>query len=222
VACLAVAAGPPAARAQSKADQRLTDAAQILDKSLRGPGYAVRQDLMNQAHCVGVFPSVWKGAFLIGGRYGKGVVSCRTAGGWSAPASFRIEGGNIGLQIGGQTSDLVLLFMGEDSIPKLLRTRFTLGVDAAVAAGPLGRVASGQTDALLGTEILAYSYSKGLFAGLALDGATLRPAHDANRKLYGFSPLTTAILRGSIEPPASARNFLHMLGYYSPERRAGD
>jgi SH3 domain-containing YSC84-like protein 1 len=210
------------ASAQQQALQRLNTAAAILEETLTAPDHNVPHDLLDRAECVGIFPSVFKGAFLIGARYGKGVISCRSGQGWSAPANFRIEGGNVGFQIGGSATDIVLLFIGERSIEKLLRTKFTLGIDGAAAAGPVGRSAAGQTDALLGTEILTYSRSRGLFAGISIDGATLRPARTADRNIYGHDMATTDILRGGVPPPSAARALLDLLASYSPRRISTD
>jgi lipid-binding SYLF domain-containing protein len=183
----------------------------------------MRQDLLDRADCVGVFPNVVKVAVLFGGQYGKGVISCRSVSQtWSSPANFRIEGGNIGLQIGGSATDVVLLFIGPQSIDKLLRTKFTLGVDAAAAAGPAGRAASGKTDALFGAEIVAYSRSRGLFAGISLDGATLRPANKENRGLYGYDPQTRALFGGEVPHPPQAEAFLAFLREHSPSKRTSE
>ena len=222
LALLSLSAGPAAA--QESALKRLDSAAAVLQETLDAPDRDIPQDLLDHAECVGVFPSVFKGAFIIGGRYGKGIVSCRAGEGWSAPATFKIEGGNIGFQIGGSATDIVVLFIGDRSIEKLLRTSFTIGIDGTAAAGPVGRTAIGQTDALFGAEILTYSRSRGLFAGIALDGATLRPAHGANQHLYGFRPATTDILRGGLQAPDAAQTLLDVLAYYSPRkvRAAGD
>lgn len=212
------------AAAKSGVEKRLEAAASVLSETLHGVGEGIPSNLLDRAHCVGVFPSVWKGALLIGGRFGKGVVTCRVEdSSWSAPVNFRIEGGNIGFQIGGNQTDLVLLFMGKRAIPKLLRTGFTIGLDGTAAAGPVGRTAAGQTDALLGVEIVSYSRSRGLFAGVSIDGATLRPAHKANRVLYeGWGPYPKEILLGQIPATPPARPLLDVLNKYSPARRQGD
>jgi SH3 domain-containing YSC84-like protein 1 len=210
------------ASAQQQALERLNTAAGVLKETLNAPDYNIPNDLLDRAECVGVFPSVFKGAFLFGARYGKGIISCRSGQGWSAPANFRIEGGNVGFQIGGSSTDIVLLFIGDRSIEKLLRTKFTLGIDGSAAAGPVGRTAAGQTDALFGTEILTYCRSRGLFAGISVDGATLRPARTADRNLYGHDMATTDILRGGVPPPDAARALLDLLASYSPRRVSTD
>ena len=206
-----------------RAAKRVDAAAMVLRDTLSGSDRGIPHGLLKRAECVGVFPSVWKGALGFGGKYGKGVVSCRTAAqDWSAPATFRIEGGNVGFQIGGSSTDLVLVFLGKQSIKKLLRTSFTIGVDGAAAAGPVGRSASGNTDILLRNEILTYARSRGLFAGVAFDGATLRPAHGANRSLYGFDARAQDILRGDVKAPPAADELLRILSQYAPEKKASD
>jgi len=233
-----LAAAPPnksqAGPSIGKAEKRLANATIVLRESLSKRESFSKEslskkdkhtpaELLSKADCVGVFPSVWKGALIIGGRYGQGFVTCRLpAGGWSGPASFRIEGGSIGLQIGGAATDLVLLFHGADSMSKLLRTKFTLGVDTAVAAGPVGRTSSIKTDTLFASEITGYSRSRGAFAGIALDGATMRPIHKTNRRIYGFEPLVKNILRGQVDPPASTRPLLDLLGEYSHTKQVSD
>ena len=220
ICLLATFATAPAA-GKPKVERRLDAAVLVLEDMLDSADQGIPSNLLSRADCVGVFPSVLKGALFIGGRYGKGVVTCRhTNNSWSAPASFLIEGGNFGLQIGGQATDIVLLFIGEKSVRRLMRTRFTLGGDASASGGPVGRTAQAQTDALFGARILSYSRSRGVFAGIALDGATLRPAHKADRKLYkGFSPKTADLLRANVDPPEAARRLLALLALYSPHKR---
>jgi lipid-binding SYLF domain-containing protein len=226
--CVAALGAASLAAAKSGVEKRLDAAAAVLSETLDSVDQGIPASLLDRAHCVGVFPSVWKGALLIGGRFGKGVVTCRVAessqnSSWSAPVNFRIEGGNIGFQVGGNQTDLVLLFLGERAIPKLLRTGFTIGLDGAAAAGPVGRTAAGQTDALLGVEIVTYSRSRGLFAGVSVDGATLRPAHKANRVLYeGWSPYPKEILEGRHPATPAAQPLLDVLNKHSPERRRSD
>ncbi len=219
VAC--VAAPPPerdpANPPLNNTEKRLATAEIVLREALGVPDKHISAELIAKTDCLGVFPSVWKAALLIGGKYGKGFITCRLPhGGWSAPACFRIEGGNIGLQIGGSSSDLVVLFMTPESIDKLLRTKITIGVDGAAAGGPVGRSASASTDALFGADILGYSRSRGVFAGISFDGATMRPFHKGNRKLYGFEPTIKSLLRGEVDAPARARPILDMLGQYKP------
>jgi len=222
-ALLLAAVAPPQARSQSDGAGRFHEARMVLQAGLSGPDSGIPQDLLDRADCVGVFPNVLKVAVLVGGQYGKGVISCRSASQpWSSPSHFRIEGGNIGLQIGGSATDLVLLFIGPNSVNRLLRTKFTLGVDAAAAAGPAGRAASGKTDALFRAEIVSYSRSRGLFAGISLDGATLRPSHKENRSLYGYEPDPRALFGGEIASPSQAQEFLEFLREHSPQKRTED
>jgi SH3 domain-containing YSC84-like protein 1 len=219
-ALLLAAAWPPLALPQDSGGKRFHEARLVLQAGLSGMDSGIPQDLLDRADCVGVFPDVLKVAVLIGGQYGKGVISCRSESQpWSSPSNFRIEGGNVGLQLGGSATDLVLLFIGPNSVNKLLRTKFTLGVDAAAAAGPAGRAASGKTDALFGAEIVSYSRSRGLFAGISLDGATLRPAHKENRHLYGYEPEPKALFRGEVAAPSQAQEFLEFLREHSPSKR---
>ena len=223
-ACLALTWFAPVAEGKSGPEKRLDAAASILEETLDSADRGIPSSLLDRAHCVGVFPSVVKGALLIGGRYGKGVVTCRVNdASWSAPVNFKIEGGNIGLQVGGSSTDIILVFLGQNGVKRLMRTGFTIGVDGAAAAGPVGRTASGQVDALFGAEIAAYSRSRGLFLGVSLDGATLRPAHKANQKLYaGWGPYPKRILEGEIPPTEPSLPFLDVLRRYSPERRESD
>jgi lipid-binding SYLF domain-containing protein len=220
---LALALLSPAARAQPASSGRLHEARMVLQAGLSGADAQIPADLLDRADCVGVFPGVLKVALLIGGQYGRGYVTCRNDETvWSAPSAFRIEGGNFGLQLGGSSNDLILLFLGPNSVNKLLRTKFTVGVDAAAAAGPQGRIMAGRTDALFGAEIISYSRSRGLFAGISLEGATLRPAHGENRNLYGFAPEPRALFRGEIPAPQQTREFLDFLRDESPRKRTNE
>src|SRR5467141_2083021 len=150
------------------------------------PDRSIPQDLLDKSHCIVIIPGLKKGAFIIGGKYGKGFISCRKPGaGWSAPGTVRVEGGSVGFQIGGSESDVVMLVMNERGASKLLSSKFTLGGEGEVAAGPVGREASAQTDAMMRAEILSWSRSRGVFAGISLQGATLRQDDEANRALYG-------------------------------------
>jgi lipid-binding SYLF domain-containing protein len=175
---------------------------------------------LEKAQCVVVVPGVKKGAFIIGGKYGKGFMLCRkTSGvGWSAPASIRVEGGSFGFQIGVSDTDVVMLVMNEGGVTKLLSSKFTLGADASVAAGPVGRSSTAETDAQMHAELLTYSRSRGLFAGLSLQGATLRPDDDFNKELYGKAMSNRDIVMGSTPPPASASKLLTLLNKYSSRK----
>ena len=203
--------------AADEAVERQDTAAQVLEEVMGTPEKGIPLDLMQKAHCVIIVPGVKKVGFIVGGRYGKGVASCRGAGGkgWTGPSTVRIEGGSVGLQIGGSSTDFVLLVMNERGAEKLIESKFTLGADAAVAGGPVGRSAQAQTDAQMHAQILSYSRSRGLFAGISLEGATLRQDQDDNRKVYGKAVEPKAILSGEIPAPASSGNLIATLTKYS-------
>jgi lipid-binding SYLF domain-containing protein len=197
----------------------------MLTEIMGTPDHAIPQDLLRRAHCVALIPGVKKLGLLVGGKYGKGVISCRTGaqGNWSGPSTVRLEGGSIGFQIGGSSTDVVLLVMNEEGAEKLRSSKFTLGADAAVAGGPVGRSAQAQTDAQMHAKILSYSRSRGLFAGLSLEGATLRPDADANESLYGRKVSHEEILSGAVAAPAAAGGLHAALAKYSaaaPEETA--
>jgi lipid-binding SYLF domain-containing protein len=189
-------------------------AARVFDEIMGAPDKAIPNAILDDARCVAVFPSVIKVAFGIGGSGGRGVVSCRTSAGWSAPAFFNLGGGSIGFQIGAESTDLVMLFMTDDSFDSLLRNKLELGADASVAAGPVGRQAGASTDANLNAQILSYSRSKGLFAGVSLKGAVIQPSESDMRDVYGAAFSTKNILR---EAPVSSavRAFPTTLTRYS-------
>jgi lipid-binding SYLF domain-containing protein len=186
-------------------DERLKTAALVLEEMSRPSDNGIPANLLARARCVAVIPSVRKAALGIGGQFGRGYVSCRRAGGsWSAPGAIRVEGGSVGFQIGVSETDVVLVVLNERGVGRLLSSRFTVGADAAVAAGPVGRQASAQTDATLTAEILAWSRSRGLFAGLALQGSTLREDGGENRELYGSELPNKQVVQGDTAPPAAA------------------
>jgi SH3 domain-containing YSC84-like protein 1 len=191
--------------------ERLTAATTVLSE-MKGMGdKGVPTDLIKKAACVVIIPGVKKGGFLYAGRYGRGFASCRTGTGWSAPGGMRIEGGSFGLQAGGQESDVILLVMNKKGMENLLKSKFTLGGDASIAAGPLGREAQAQTDATMRAEILSYSRARGVFGGIALDGSTLRQDSDTNKTLYGSDLSNADILSGKVKAPADAAAFLKEL-----------
>src|ERR1035438_4108062 len=165
--------------------RRLAGAANVFSEIMHTPDKGIPHDLLDHASCIAIVPGMKKAGFVFGAKYGKGYVSCRTRGGWSAPATIRIEGGSVGFQIGATEADVVLLIRNHRGMEKLLSDQFTLGGDATIAAGPVGRDATAQTDAMMTAEILAWSRSRGLFAGISLQGATLRQDLDDNEKLYG-------------------------------------
>jgi lipid-binding SYLF domain-containing protein len=186
---------------------RLQTSAEVLTEIMSAPDKGIPQELLEKAQCIVIVPGLKKGAFIVGGKFGKGFMSCRrdSGRGWSAPAGVRVEGGSFGFQIGGSETDAVMLVMNERGAQKLLSSKFTLGADASVAAGPVGRTSSADTDAKMQAEILTYSRSRGVFAGVALDGATLRPDEESNRELYGHSASSNKeIVMGNTTTPAEA------------------
>jgi len=206
---------PAAASADEKETaERLKGAGETLTALTEAPDKGVPLALIKKARCVVVVPSLKSAAFIVGGDYGRGVVSCRTAaGGWSAPAGVRVEGGSFGFQIGGKETEVVMLVMNEKGMERLLSTKFTLGGDASIAAGPVGRGTEAKTDAAFTAEILSYSRTRGIFAGVSLEGATLREDDSANRDMYGKEMHNREILK-SATPPAMAAPFMAALKKY--------
>jgi len=203
-------------------EKRLDAAANVLGEIMGAPDKGIPEDLLAKAACVVVVPGVKKGAFIIGAKYGRGFIVCRKPGsGWSAPAGVKVEGGSVGFQIGGSETDVVLLVMNQGAVDKLLSSKFTIGGDASAAAGPVGRTASAQTDAQMRAQLLTYSRSRGLFAGISLEGATLRPDDDANKDLYGKTSSNQDIVHGKVAPPSAAARLLAELNKHSA-RRATD
>ena len=218
-----VAASTGLAKEKDKTAERLDDAVTVISEIMDTPDKGIPQDLLDKAQCIVIVPGLKKGAFIVGGKYGKGFVSCRKKGGqgWGAPATVRVEGGSVGLQIGGSESDVVMLIMNERGMEKLMSSKFTLGGEGEVAAGPVGRNATAQTDAFMRAEILSYSRSRGLFAGVSLEGSTLRPDNGANEKLYGRKLTAKEILReGKVATPAAARQLDAELAKASPKNRS--
>jgi len=201
--------------------KRLGEAAAVFSEVMAAPDKGIPQDLFEKAHCIVIVPSLKTGAFLVGGKYGKGYLSCRnkSGSGWSAPATVRIEGGSVGFQIGGSTTDLIMLVMSERGADKLLSSKFTLGAEGSVAAGPVGRTATAQTDAQMHAEILSWSRSQGLFAGLALEGATLRQDLDDNATLYGEKLENREIVTSGRRAPKSATPLMSLLNEHSARER---
>jgi SH3 domain-containing YSC84-like protein 1 len=204
-----------------KEEDRVKEAGEVLKEIVNIPD-DIPKDLFDRAECVIVLPSVKKFAIGIGGSYGRGVMTCRTGakftGPWGAPAMYALEGGNIGLQLGGQATDFVLLVMNPRGAESLMGSKVKLGADAAAAAGPKGRTATGATDVVMRAEILSYSRSRGLFAGVSLEGSTLRPDNRANEKLYGRKLGVKEILRqGKAHAPASASEMIAVLSKHSPK-----
>jgi SH3 domain-containing YSC84-like protein 1 len=196
---------------------RIESARVVLTDIMATPDKAIPNMLMQKATCVGVFPSVKKGAFLVGAEYGQGVVSCRTSHGWSAPAFIRIAGGSFGFQLGGQAIDLVLVAVNDRGFQDLLKNKFKLGGDASAAAGPVGRDSQAGTDWKLGAELLTYSRAKGLFAGIDLNGAVVDQNVDATRAFYGTAYPFEEILKGQVPTPPEARPFVRTVAKYFTE-----
>ena len=206
--------------AASDAPKRLDAAADTLSEIMSAPDKGIPQDLLGKAECIVIVPDLKKGAFIVGAKYGKGFMSCRKASGvgWSAPGSIRVEGGSVGFQIGGSETDVILLVMNKSGAKKLLSSKFTIGADASAAAGPVGRTSEAETDAQLHAEILTYSRSRGLFAGVSLEGATLRQDDEWNKDLYGTTLSNNDIVMSDTHPPAAASKFLAELNKYSSRK----
>jgi lipid-binding SYLF domain-containing protein len=226
---LAIGSGPWVSKsaARPKADDdttnRLNAAADVVSEMMAAPDKGIPKDLLDKSACVVVVPSVKKAAFIFGAKYGRGFIVCRhkSGRGWSAPGGVRIEGGSFGLQIGGSATDVVMLLMNQGAIDKLLSSKFTIGADASAAAGPVGRTASAQTDAQLHAELLTYSRAQGLFAGISLDGASLRPDDDANKDMYGRTMSNRDIVLTNLQAPSTAARLIAELNKHS-SRRVGE
>jgi lipid-binding SYLF domain-containing protein len=200
--------------------KRLDQAALVLNEVMAAPDKGIPEDLLAKAHCIVIVPGVKTAAFVVGAKYGKGYLSCRNGDGigWSAPGTIRIEGGSFGFQIGASETDLIMLVMNEGGQGKLLSSKFTLGGEASVAAGPVGRTATAQTDAQMHAEILSWSRSQGLFAGIALEGATLRQDLDDNAELYGKKLENREIVTSRMHAPRAAERLMAQLSKYSVQR----
>ncbi len=196
---------------------RLRESADVLGDAMQMPEKGIPQDLLAKAQCVVIIPNLIKGAFIVGGEYGKGFAVCRQPNGhgWTAPDGVKLTGGSLGFQWGGQSTDLVLLVMTRRGMRNLLQNEWQVGANASVAAGPVGRNAGASTDYKMNAEILSYSHSKGLFAGISLKGATIRADTDTNRELYGRHVSRRAILSGRVPAPPAARPLLSKLDHYS-------
>ena len=210
-----------AARTEADNDttKRLDAAADVMNEIMAAPDKGIPQDLLDKAACAVIVPNVKKGAFIVGAKYGRGFIVCRKANaGWSAPAGVRVEGGSVGFQIGGSETDIVMLLMNQSAIDKLLSSKFTVGGDTSVAAGPVGRTSSAATDAQLHAQLLTYSRAQGLFAGVSLEGATLRPDDDANKDMYGRKMSNKDVVLGSVQSPPSAARLIAELNKHSSRR----
>ena len=201
--------------------KRLEEAAVVFSEVMATPDKGIPEDMLAHSHCIVIVPGLKTAAFLVGGKFGKGYVSCRNKSGtgWSAPGTVRVEGGSAGFQIGGSETDLIMLVMNARGADKLLSSKFTLGAEGSVAAGPVGRTATAQTDAQMHAEILSWSRSRGLFAGLALQGATLRQDLDDNATLYGSKMENRQIVTTSVSVPPSAAKLIDLLNMHSAQER---
>jgi lipid-binding SYLF domain-containing protein len=224
VICIGLFATAPLFAKNNKEQERLHNAGVVMREIMNTPEN-IPQEVLEKAECVIVFPSVLKAAFVVGASYGRGAMVCRTGkdfrGPWGAPAMYALEGGSIGFQIGGQATDLVLLVMNDRGASSILDSKVKLGADASVAAGPVGRDAAANTDAYMRAEILSYSRSRGLFAGVSLEGSTLRPDDDANADVYGHKFTARAIvLGGEAHVPPSGRLLISVLEKHSPRNES--
>jgi lipid-binding SYLF domain-containing protein len=203
-------------------EKRLDEASVVFSEIINAPDRGIPHDLLEQAHCAVIVPGVKKGAFIVGATYGKGFITCRGKEnrGWSAPAAMRLEGGSLGLQIGGSETDVVMLVMNDRGADRLLQSQFTLGGEGEVAAGPVGRSATAQTDAKFTAEILSWSRARGVFAGIALKGATLRQDLDDNEAMYQKRLETRDIVKGKIAPTPAGRKLIVALGTSSPREKS--
>jgi lipid-binding SYLF domain-containing protein len=201
-------------------EKHIRESAGVLSEIMNAKDNGVPEDLLQKAYCVGIIPNLKRAGFIVGAKYGKGVVTCRVNGGWSAPEVVRIEGGSIGLQIGAGETDVIFIVMNERGMGKLMKDKFTLGADASVMAGPVGRSAEAATDAAMHADILAYSRSRGIFAGISLEGATLRPDNEENRELYGSNVTAQDILHGREKQPAAAEQLYAELNRYPSKNTA--
>jgi lipid-binding SYLF domain-containing protein len=214
-ACLVAA---PDEKDRRQAAERLTEASTVLSEIMNAGDKGIPQDLLEKAQCAVIVPGLKKGAFIVGGQFGKGFISCRGAGdiGWSAPAAIKVEGGSVGFQIGGSETDVIMLVMNQRGADRLMQSEFTLGGEGEVAAGPVGRTASAQTDAKFSAEMLSWSRSRGVFAGIALKGTTLRSDHGENEVLYGKGLDTRDVVKGKVTPTREGRNLMSTLSHRSP------
>lgn len=200
---------------------RLTTSAEVLTEVMGTPDKGIPHELLEKSQCIAIVPGLKKGAFIVGGQFGRGFISCRrlSGNGWSTPAAIRVEGGSFGFQIGGSETDVIMLVMGKQGVDKLFADKFTLGADASVAAGPLGRSSSADTDAQMQAEILTYSRSRGVFAGIALDGATLRPDTATNTELYHSGLTNKQIVTGHTRATEAGSKLMADLKMYSAHQQ---
>ncbi|HEY7790973.1 MAG TPA: lipid-binding SYLF domain-containing protein [Vicinamibacterales bacterium] len=213
----------PARAASNRSDdiERIDNSAQVFQDIMKTPDKAVPQELLETARCIAIIPNEKKAAFGVGGRYGKGLATCRTANGWSAPLFITVGGGSIGWQIGGSSTDIVMLFMNDAALQRLLSDKFRIGGEASAAAGPVGRHAAASTDIKLHAEILTYSRSRGVFAGVSLDGAVIQPDESGNQALYGDPVNREKVLNGSVAVPTPAKALVSEISRYAKSARNG-
>lgn len=206
----------PVLAASDKAtlNERLESARSVIDEIMQTPDKGIPDSIVKKATCIAVVPSLKKAAFIVGGQYGQGVVTCRTGRGWSGPVFIRMAGGSFGFQIGGQGTDLVLVAVNEKGLQDLLKSKFKIGGDAAASAGPVGRNAQAETDISMRSELLTYSRSKGLFAGIDLDGTTVSQNTEDTTILYGAPHTFDEVLKGNVLPPEDSRPFLRTIAKY--------
>jgi lipid-binding SYLF domain-containing protein len=223
---IAAVALTPLLAKDNSSNKRLDDAAAVFSEVMAAPDKGIPEEMLEHAHCIVIVPDLKTAAFIVGGKYGKGYLSCRnkSGSGWSAPGTVRIEGGSVGFQIGGSSTDLIMLVMNARGADKLLSSKFTLGAEGSVAAGPVGRTATAQTDAQMHADILSWSRSQGLFAGVALEGATLRQDLDDNAAIYGKRIENRQIVTSGKRVPSSATKLIGLLNRYSAheEKRASN
>jgi lipid-binding SYLF domain-containing protein len=202
---------------------RIDTAEETLREIIQSPDKGISRDLVQRAHCVGIVPSLKRAGFIVGAKYGKGLITCRAAtrSGWSAPSMIIIEGGNIGLQIGVGETDVVFTVNNASGENRLMKDKFTIGGDAAAMIGPVGRDAQAQTDAMMRAEIISWSRSRGVFAGVSLDGASLRADNEDNETLYGRRVTQQEVLRGGVKSPAHVRQLFVLLNAFAPPLRTG-
>jgi len=223
VSALALSLSIPAVAFASDRDddvKRIHKAAEVLQEIMNTPDKGIPQDLLASAKCIAIIPGDMKFAFILGGNYGRGLATCRTGNGWSAPVFVAVDGGSLGYQIGGSSTDIVMVFMNDHALQHLFSDKFKLGGDASVAAGPVGRDAAADTDISLRAEILTYSRSRGIFAGVSLQGAVVQADKSGDRAMYGDSATRRQILDGRVAVPVSARPLIHEIDSYALEAKA--
>jgi len=202
--------------------KRIHESAMVLSEIMNAGDKSIPEDLLGKAQCVGIVPNLKRAGFIVGGKYGKGVITCRTenGAGWSGPATIRIEGGSVGFQIGAGETDVVFIVMNRAGMANLEKDKFTVGGDASAMAGPVGRSTEARTDAMMKAQILSYSRSRGVFAGASLEGATMRPDNDDNTKVYGHAITQREILEGAVKAPRSAAPLYEQLNRWAPYKKS--